>query len=179
MSGLELSKADLARAWGVSLPTVGAWVKRGCPYISKGGPGKPWIFNTSEVAAWREEQAAQAALGETQSLDIEEARRRKLAAEAALAELDVAKRRGEVIEIEEVARVIGDDYANVRAKLLSIPTKLAPQLLGVEETAEIKGLIERALTEALEELTADGIYSGDLSDFEDQGAEEGESQAAA
>ena len=179
MSGIELSKADLARMLGVSLPTIGQWVGKGCPFVSKGSPGKPWVFNSADVLSWREDQVVMQAMGDTSSLDIEEARRRKLAAEAALVELDLAKRRGEVIEIEEVAGVVGDDYANVRAKLLALPSKLAPQLIGIEDPAECKALIERGVSEALEELTADGIYSGESSDYEDQGAEEGESQAAA
>ena len=179
MSGMELSKADLARMYGVSLPCIGQWIGKGCPFVSKGGPGKQWVFNSADVLAWREDQVAQQAMGDTRSLDIEEARRRKMAAEAALVELDLAKRRGEVIEIEEVAGVVGDDYANVRAKLLALPTKLAPQLIGAEDLAECKSLIERGVAEALEELTADGIYSGEVPDFEDQGPEEGQSKAAA
>lgn len=179
MAGVEVSKADLARMFGVSLNTIGQWVNKGCPWITKGCPGKQWTFNTAEVVAWREEHVAQQVQGDTSQLDIEEARRRKMAAEAAMMELDLAKRRGEVLEVEAVAEVIGDDYANVRAKLLSLPTKLAPILVGIEDPAECLMLIERGVTEALEELTADGIYSGENSDWEDQGTEEGESQAAA
>jgi terminase small subunit / prophage DNA-packing protein len=179
MAGMQLTKGDLARFFDVALPTVTSWVRKGCPYVEKGSKSKAWIFDTAAVAGWREEQAAQNAVGDTASLDIEEARRRKLAAEAAMVELDLAKRRGEVIEIEEVAGVVGDDYANVRAKLLSLPTKLAPQLIGIEDPAECKALIERGVSEALEELTADGIYSGESPGIEDQGPEEGESQAAA
>lgn len=179
MAGMELSKADLARMFGVSLPCIGQWVGKGCPYITKGGPGKQWIFNSADVRLWREDQAIQQMVGDTSALDIDEARRRKLAAEAALVELDLAQRRGDVIEIEEVAGVVGDDYANVRAKLLALATKLAPQVLGIEDLAECKALIERGVAEALEELTADGIYSAEIPDFEDQGSEAVESQAAA
>lgn len=179
MSGIELSKADLARMFGVSLPCIGQWIGKGCPYVSKGGPGRQWVFNSADVLSWREDQVAQMALGDTKSLDIDEARRRKLAAEAALVELDLAKRRGDVIEIEEVAGVVGDDYANVRAKLLALPSKLAPQIIGAVDAAECQALIERGVSEALEELTADGIYSGEVTGFEDQGPEEGEPKAAA
>ena len=179
MAGIELNKADLAAMLGVSLPTIGQWVGKGCPFVFKGGPGKQWVFNSADVLSWREEQVVQQAMGDTASLDIDEARRRKLAAEAALVELDLSKRRGEVIEIEDVAGVVGDDYANVRAKSLALPTKLAPQLIGIEDTAECQALIERGVAEALEELTADGIYSGEGPDDEDQGAEESQPQAAA
>lgn len=179
MAGVEVSKAELANLYGLSLPTIGQWVNKGCPWITKGAPGKQWKFNTADVATWREEHIAQQVQGDTSQLDIDEARRRKLAAEAAMMELDLAKRRGEVIEIEQVAAIIGDDYANVRAKLLSLPTKLAPMLTGIEDPLECKALIERGVTEALEELTADGIYSGEISDPEDLGSEESEPQAAA
>lgn len=179
MIGMELSKVDLAQFYGVHVNTISQWVGNGCPFISKGGPGRKWVFNSSDVTTWREDQLVLQALGDTSSLDIDEARRRKLAAEAALVELDLSQRRGEVIEIEEVAGLVGDDYANVRAKLLSLPSKLAPQMIGIEDPAECKALIERGVAEALEELTADGIYSGEISDDSDEGSEAGQSKAAA
>lgn len=160
MSGRDVTKAELAAICGVSLPTIGAWVRKGCPFVSKGNKSKAWTFNTAAVLEWREEQIVQQTLGDTKSLDIDEARRRKVAAEAAMMELDLAKRRGEMIEIDEVAQVVGDDYANVRAKLLSMPTKLSPQLMGVSDTLEVEGLIRRQVEEALEELTADEVYGG-------------------
>jgi len=179
MAGIEISKADLAQYVGVSLTTITNWVRQGCPYLAKGTKGKAWIFNSAEVMTWREEKIAQNAIGDTASLDIDEARRRKLAAEAAMMELDLAKRRGEVIEIDAVAAVVGDDYANVRAKLLSLATKLAPQLIGIDDLAGCKALIERGVSEALEELTADGIYASGGADSEVEETEAGESKAAA
>jgi len=179
MAGMQYGKAELAQCLGVSLPTVGQWIRKGCPYVEKGGVGKKWLFDSAEVIAWREEQVTLQALGDTQSLDIEEARRRKLAAEATMAELELAKRRGEVIEIDQVASVIGDDYANVRAKLLALSTKLAPQLVGVESLGECQQLIERGVTEALEELTADEVYASESSPEETRGRETSESEAAA
>jgi phage terminase Nu1 subunit (DNA packaging protein) len=159
-NGLFVSKGDLATTLGVAINTVTGWVRRGCPYVEKGGKSKPWIFNTADVVKWREEMAAQAAVGDTSKLDIEEARRRKEAAQAAMIELDLAKRRGEVVEIEEVADAVGDDYANLRAKLLSLPTKLAPQVAGLEDLAKCKAIIEKGVHDALEELVVDGLYAG-------------------
>jgi phage terminase Nu1 subunit (DNA packaging protein) len=179
MSGVRLNKADLAKHYGKSLPTISQWVAKGCPFVSKGGPGKEWVFDSAEVASWREEQIAQQAVGDVESLDIEEARRRKMAAEAALAELDLFTRRGDLIEVDLVAGLIGEEYANVRAKILAIPTKLAPQLQGVTSAVERQDLIERAIIEVLEELTADGIYSGAVSEESDQVTEDVESKAAA
>jgi phage terminase Nu1 subunit (DNA packaging protein) len=174
---MELSKVDLSRFYGVHVNTISQWVSKGCPFISKGSGGRKWVFSSAAVTAWREDQIAQQALGDVTSLDIDEARRRKLAAEAALTELDLSHRRGELIEIEYIADLVGDEYANVRAKILALPTKLAPLLLGLTSLTEVRGIIETGIIEALEELTADEIYSG--TGEGDQAAKESESQAAA
>jgi phage terminase Nu1 subunit (DNA packaging protein) len=174
-----MSKVDLANCLGVTPITVGKWVREGCPYVSKGNRGKPWLFNTADVAAWRQDRAVQRAIGDTSALDIDEAKRRKLAAEAAIVELDLAKRRGEVIEVEEIAALVGDEYANVRAKLLSIPVKLAPLVSVSDDALECKDLIERGINEALEELTADGTYEIESAEESVNGTAASESQAAA
>jgi len=125
MAGVEVSKAELANIYGVSLPTISQWVNKGCPWITKGSPGKQWRFNTADVTTWREEHVAQQIQGDTSQLDIDEARRRKLAAEAAMMELDLAKRRGEVIEIEQVAAIEWDDDYDKRPRQAAFPADQA------------------------------------------------------
>jgi hypothetical protein len=87
--------------------------------------------------------------------DVEEAKARKLAAEAELAEITLAKARRELVAIDAVAQAVGDEYAAVRAKLLSLPTKLAPLVAIEEREAACRDLIERGITEALNELSRD------------------------
>jgi len=172
----HVTKAELGRLMGASIPTVSQWVSKGCPYVQKGSKGKQWIFNVPDVVAWRGEQIAIQAVGDTKSLDIDEARRRKVAAEAALTELDLSVRRGELVEVEVVADTVGEDYANLRAKLLSFPVKLAPQVVGMEDAGEIQSLSESLIHEALEELVSDGLY--ERAAPRPDGAEEGESKTA-
>jgi len=86
---------EVAELFGVNDRTIRLWVRRGCPFLQKGGRGgRAWQFETSDVIGWREQQAAIAAVGDTAKLDVEEARRRKLAAEAVLSELELAKAKG-------------------------------------------------------------------------------------
>lgn len=47
-----INRKQLAELRGVSLPTIDSWVRRGCPVVTRGGPGKAWAFNPGEVAAW-------------------------------------------------------------------------------------------------------------------------------
>ena len=53
MSDPLLNRAELAKAFGVSLTTVDAWVRRGCPYVSRGSNGREWQFDPLAVAHWR------------------------------------------------------------------------------------------------------------------------------
>lgn len=49
----KANKIDLAEWFGVSLPAVDGWVRRGCPYVQKGQKGTPWVFDLRDVAEWR------------------------------------------------------------------------------------------------------------------------------
>lgn len=53
-----VNKAELASAQGVSLPTVDAWIRKGCPFKSKGGPGQEWEFDLNDVEEWRDLQVS-------------------------------------------------------------------------------------------------------------------------
>jgi len=152
--GRLVNRSDLAEFFGVSLPTVTSWVKRGCPYVQAGGKGREWRFNTHEVAEWREQQAYANAVGSSSDWDLEEARRRREAAEAALKEMELAKARGEVVEIEAVADIVGDDYSRVRARLLSIPPKCAPLAIRAESVMEIREILDDGIRAALDELSS-------------------------
>lgn len=49
------NKMELAELFGVSLPTVESWVRRGCPCEQKGSRGISWVFDIIKVAEWRTE----------------------------------------------------------------------------------------------------------------------------
>src|SRR5689334_3744886 len=59
--GLIVNRVGLAEIFGVSLPTVDAWVRGGCPYLQRADRdrGIPWQFNTAAVIAWCDERAKQ------------------------------------------------------------------------------------------------------------------------
>ena len=46
------NKAGMAAFFEVSVPTVDAWIRRGCPHVARGGRGKIWQFDVLEVAKW-------------------------------------------------------------------------------------------------------------------------------
>lgn len=48
-----LNRKQIANLCKVSLPTIDAWVGRGCPVVEYGGLGRSYKFNAREVLLWR------------------------------------------------------------------------------------------------------------------------------
>src|SRR3954454_10399000 len=123
--------------------------------------GRPAWFMTTAISALYGERTG--------------ARERKLLAEAGLAELALAQKRGELASVHILAQVVDGERVVVRERLLAIPGKLQGQL----EPEEVQ-LVENELYEALEQLSAGadlvaGLVGEGLSD---EGAEDVEAAPA-
>jgi hypothetical protein len=68
------------------------------------------------------------------------------------ASLELAQMRADLHTSEDVESVMSDMLTAFRQKILAIPTKLAPQLTGIEDTNVIKARLTKDLHEALTEL---------------------------
>lgn len=79
---------------------------------------------------------------------------------AQLARLEYEQKIGALIPIANVAREVEREYTRVRARLLAIPTKLAPEVALADDVATCRSLIEQAITDALNELAADVAANG-------------------
>lgn len=75
---------------------------------------------------------------------------------AQMAELEYRTRMGELLE----ARVVADTWAAqvgiAKGRILSLPARIAPQVIGLGDLRAIEGVIRDAIHEALTELSADG-----------------------
>lgn len=135
--GTQLNKQELADFFGVTPPTVDQWVRAGCPIVQKGSKGVAAIFNSAEVAKWRVEKAAEDAGGGAKASE-QELKLRKLAAETAKSELELAKAKGEVAPIIEFERVQAARMSSIRANLRNVPARAVLQLLGCTDETEFK-----------------------------------------
>lgn len=88
-------------------------------------------------------------------MDLTRERARLARAQADKTELELAKLRGELVEIEVAAKTIGEEYAVVRAKLLGLPTRAAPLVHACNSVPEVNGILSDLVYEALAELSAD------------------------
>ncbi|MFH5926434.1 hypothetical protein [Roseomonas xinghualingensis] len=106
------------------------------------------------------EAAERIALGSA-PYDIAEAERVKENYLALLRQLEYDQKSGAVVPVADVARVVGEQLARVRTRLLAIPAEQAPRIHRCKTAAEVQGVLADVVTEALEELTRDGAGPAD------------------
>ena len=86
-------------------------------------------------------------------MTYDEARTRKVAAEAEIAELELAKIRGDLAIVADVVTAWDDVLSAMKAKLLAIPTKMGPELAADDDATVIQAKLEAEIRECLDELS--------------------------
>ena len=124
-----VNRAKLSEIVGIAPQSLDSWIRQGMPFVKKPGEqgDREWQFKTSEVIAWRE-TCLRERLSAGKSADINEARLRKLDAEAEAAEIELEQRKKSLIRVEDVERGIHELLSNVKTKMLGVPDKLAPYI---------------------------------------------------
>lgn len=126
-----------------------------------------YIRNLRGKAAGRIRQApAPSADG----LELNAERARLAHHQANRAELDERTARGELVRVDDVTKRVADAFRRVRARLLSLPTKLTPIVLGSTDPVEVKNAIEDGVLEALAELTREPVEDIDAEDDDGRSA---------
>jgi|TARA_R110002050_G_scaffold177050_1_gene310146 phage terminase Nu1 subunit (DNA packaging protein) len=89
--------------------------------------------------------------------DIAEEKTRLTKAQADKAELEVSELEGQLIPAQLVQDTWTDMVANVRSKLLGLPSRIAHQVIAMETYPEAEQLIKENVHDALSELAENGI----------------------
>ena len=102
------------------------------------------------------EDAAKAIIGQVATsgevLSYDEARARKVAAEAEMAEIELAKERGLLLPVEMVAEINQNIFSVFRARMLALPAKAAPDVFSADNLTEAKSVLKGYVNSALDEL---------------------------
>jgi len=85
-----------------------------------------------------------------------EERVRLLRADADLREMELAKERGLMVAISDVEREMTDLVLTTKARIMAIPPRLAPELVGETSRVMIQAKLERACKESLAYLANAG-----------------------
>lgn len=124
---------------GISRPTFFRLVKDGV--IPRAGEGE-YILGDVTEAYWRSQFTSEA---------LTAARTRLATAQAELAEMQSAEEQGKLLQSDDVAKAWTAQVGNARTRLLAIPTKVAPELVG-QDLPTITDKLKAAVYEALMEL---------------------------
>jgi terminase small subunit / prophage DNA-packing protein len=165
--GQQVSKTELAEFFGTSSTTVEHWIRVGCPYVQRGGRGKQWIFSTAEVHDWRLDRLREETSGKG-TVDEKTLKNRKLAADVERAELELAKSRGEVAPLWQVQKAMAKAFAEVRANMRTIPSRVVSSLIGETDEVRFKAVLLDEIDQALEAMAnADLVDDDDLAPEDD------------
>jgi phage terminase Nu1 subunit (DNA packaging protein) len=163
--GQTVGKREIAQIFGVAESTVNEWVRRGCPVLDRGGKGISWQINTAEVSEWLKKRAVEDVAGDTLA-DESELKRRKLAADTAKAELELAKVKGEVVPLKQLERALANTFAEVKTNIRNVPSRVSTTLIGETSETRIKEVVLEEIDLALEAMDEFDIHDEDVGDDE-------------
>ena len=105
----------------------------------------------SKVKKYKLQEAAKAIIGQVNIgdgiLSYDEARARKMSAEAELSEIELQKERGDVLSIDVINAINNEIFGNFRAKLLALPAKSAPDIFASTNVTEAKSLLRKNIND--------------------------------
>lgn len=167
--------AEFADHIGVSRQAVSEMVRK--EIIPSTGRGKIDLNEArlAYCAHLREQAAGRRGSGDG-GLDLTEERARKEKEQADHLEMKNAELRRELLQREDVAAAVVGSFARVRARLIGVPSKAAPMVMGLETPAEAEAVIRNAVYDALRELsetTVADLCGDDDGMVEDTGAAAG------
>jgi len=146
---MTVSKSDLALLLGVSVNSIPRLTAQGMPgaVTAGGGRGKAAAFDAIACLAWqRSELMTRNTAGGTPRDEYLKALTEK-------ARLEVATRKGELVEVAEVEREFEDCANNVKSRLRRIPDAVADRVLTAGGPAQVKALLLAEIDDALLELS--------------------------
>lgn len=159
-----VNRSQLAEILGVSEPTVDARLARGMPIKTKGKKGQPAEYETADVLEWhvRHQITRENPRGnfdesfeDPAKNSARELQRRKLQAETEMAEIELARKKGLVVLVEDVVSEFASAVANLRAQILNLPRRAAPLIVGETDVDNVKDTLDREVNELLQELHND------------------------
>lgn len=156
----DLTKKEVSEVMGKTMKTIDDWCNKGLPFEKK---GRSYSFDLRQVIQWREENLAGMTHGVRKidqgilehKLDKEKEDARLKHEQANKVEMENAVRRGELIVTDSAEAWWSIQLVNMRNKIMSIPTKLTPRIIGEDDKSIVSEIIKEACIDALNELSDD------------------------
>ncbi|MFM1842002.1 MAG: hypothetical protein RLZZ490_738 [Cyanobacteriota bacterium] len=152
LSGPELVKVLHPH---LSLNTLTSWVGNGT--VSTNDKGARSLRDTAialcaKFGRENERLKTERASNDDLKEELERAKLRKLLLEGDLIEIEKEGKLGDLIRADEAIAELDDAFAKVKAKLMTIPNRMALEIAGLDDPKEIQDRLEEVCREALDEL---------------------------
>lgn len=148
----QVTKRAGAEFFGVSVQALDGWFTAGCPVAKRDDTGRIVAVDLQAMAQWRIDRAA---MPEGNGLDFERTRLTK--AQADKTELEVSELRAELIPATKIETHWQAMIAAMRARLVGLPSKIAPQVAGPDDLTRVQDMIQAGVYEALAEIAGDAF----------------------
>lgn len=183
-----VNQTELCEILGKTAKTLNAWIDAGLPVLHRGGHGSPNQYDTEQVIGWMiQREIGKLSVhddGTVYNFEAEKARLTHEQAEKVAMENSV--RRGELVDTGLVAGWWASIITNAKQRLLAIPTKAAPLVLGRSSMPEVRDQLETLINEVLLELSTtdplasssgdEGVEAAAKADSESVGGPEAEAK---
>lgn len=157
----KLSKAAFCATHGVSESQLERLFQQGMPHEKR---GRRIDIPVPQGRVWYHAYLVEKGRRQAAPKNIDDAKMRKMDAEAELAELELAKARDELMTVAQYDRAVLDAYSRVDVRLQSLSPRLAGAVLGAATIQEAQARIDPLIEEARTELRqADDVPSPDAS----------------
>jgi len=140
---------EAAKRLGMTVQALGYWVRQGAP-VRDGSRGREFCW--PDFPRWRDKELERKVRESSRPKSLDEARQRKEAAEAEMAELELEQMRGRLATKEAVQSAWGTMVARFKARVVNLPAKAAPFLVALPTQVEVQTRLEGFVAELVAEL---------------------------
>jgi phage terminase Nu1 subunit (DNA packaging protein) len=152
--------ARLAAFLNLTPRRVQQLVKEGMPREANGqyDPIKCACFYVRYLQNAIEERSVPSVANESAAERVE--RMRLLRAHAELKEMELATSRSQLVAVEDVDKMLADFVLTTKSRILAIPPRLAPELVGETSRIMVQAKIQRAIDQTLRVLAQSSRADG-------------------
>ena len=129
----------------------------GAPPRLENAIGRQSGLPVESFAKWLRTRIA-AELGTEENLSPQAQRARLDRARAELAELELSRRRRELVPVEEVAQAWSEQVTIAKNRLLSLPSRVSSDVLRLKTQRAIENALKDAVIQILTELSNDPVH---------------------
>jgi phage terminase Nu1 subunit (DNA packaging protein) len=166
-----VNKEEIAFLLDVETRTITNYIKRHAEFPSRVS-GNNRTFPVKRCLQWQRDRLiadAVADMAQPAPTNIIDAESRKAIADAELAELKLARLRGDVVAVQAAAKEVRDAFTRVRARLLSTPGEYGSQILHIDQMPRAVFVLRQLVDTVLAELQANAGRTSDDEASDDTG----------